>query len=166
MNPQTQKARFDDKDDSKVEGVGYPTDPLRKIEISTPKAHTSPDFSQFRQGAGSGRKAKVWHAIRSFCLECTGSAKGVHECEGHTLSDGTACHLYPYRLGQGTKRRGPDGKMLSVYRASAMRKAIRENCRHCLGSHDLTLCTSPNCHLFSSRLAGKKAAQAGSGSIK
>jgi len=143
------------------QGIGYPTGLLPKIEISTPKAHTSPDLSQLRRGAGSGRKAALWNAIRSFCLECTGSAKGVQECEGNTLSDGTSCHLYAYRLGLGTKKCRPDGKMNPVYKASVIRRAIRKNCRHCVGSHDLSLCQSPGCALFPLRLARKRPAQAG-----
>jgi len=154
---ETQEVRFEGKHGSEVAGVGYPTAPLPKIEISTPKAHTSRDFSQLRPGVGSGRKAKLWNAVRAFCLECVGGAKGVQECEGHTLSDGTACELYLYRLGLGTRKRGSDGKMNPLYKASAIRSAIRRNCRHCLGTNDLGLCQSPACALYPFRLGGKRA---------
>ena len=77
-------------------------------------------------------------SVRKHCLVCVGSAAEVKHCGGDKLLDGTACPLFPYRLGKG--------------RPSV--KTIRRECLKCMsGQRDLVRhCASIKCSLRDFRM--------------
>lgn len=87
-------------------------------------------------------KAIIAKAVKRFCLECWGVNPGITDCQAHTLLDGTSCELY--QVNTAAKRRKTT--------KTALRKAVRKNCVHCLGGSTQDTCTSPHCHLNSYRL--------------
>lgn len=77
-------------------------------------------------------------AVRKKCLECVGGPGEVRKCCGDKLQDGTACPLFPFRLGKG--------------RPSV--KTIRRECLKCMhGNRKLICqCASKSCHLHPFRM--------------
>lgn len=98
------------------------------------------------------KKKTPLRAIRAFCLECCGdSPKEVELCTANerdiraAREDGIpyeVCSLYGFRFGKKPRR----GRIKVL-------RAIRKKCLECCcgSSHEVDLCTNPNCSLFEYR---------------
>jgi hypothetical protein len=95
------------------------------------------------QKAREGRKcalpkATYAQAVKAFCEECQGVNPAISGCEGVELLDGTPCRLYAvntrFKRRQTTK--------------TALRRAIIQECKFCMGGDLLHDCSSPGCHLY------------------
>lgn len=84
-------------------------------------------------------KAVYSDAVQRFCEECSGVNPATTDCEAPN------CNLYP--LNTREKRRKTS--------KTALRKAIRGECKHCLGGHDQSTCISAACKLYPFRLPAK-----------
>ncbi len=77
-------------------------------------------------------------AIKSFCEECGGVNPAVSDCDGAELLDGTPCRLYAVNTRFKRKRATK----------TALKRAIKGECRYCMNGDHLQDCSSPACALF------------------
>ena len=88
----------------------------------------SPDFVS---------KAEIWKAIRSHCLECSGSFVDVTSCDGDDWVG--KCPLWSFRFGKrDAQNDGPVPK-------KRLRQAVREMCNQCMSGN--VKCESDVCGL-------------------
>ena len=91
-------------------------------------------------------KAEIWKAIRSHCLECSGSFVDVTSCDGDDWVG--KCPLHPFRFGKRDQTNdGPVSK-------KRLRQAVREMCNQCMSGN--LKCGSDVCELKTVRW-GKQA---------
>ena len=77
-------------------------------------------------------------AIKRFCLDCSAVNAAITDCGGDDLGEGEPCRLY--HVNTVFKRRKAT--------KTALRKAIRAECKFCTGSERMLGCTSPYCALY------------------
>ncbi len=109
------------------------------------KLHTGNTQTPVQPSRKPPPKATLWRAIREKCLACVGTIGEIREC------DCVSCRLWPIRMGprKSTAKKGPDGKMLPMFRKRALLRAIKRECVSCCGNAAPgVVCRSPRCALY------------------